>query len=149
MVHCIGGRLLVAAKRVWETDVNKENQVVQSSITTPISGCTIIAFSTHPQVKRKINDVSNVTNQAMLATTALERYHNVPNIEAGFDRQKLQHSWSDGSIGAPALEAKKLLYSNSLYPTQSFLAYRPLEYQCVFLQSEHAAQDDGHRPCSR
>ena len=126
------GRVLTAAKKNWERPDYGDSAVLVKSLGTPLRDCIVFLGQMPKQCKEKLKDIGNVANTAILATTPLERYGQVPQLEATFERQKLENGWTIASIGSPALERKKLTLCNSLMPLQPLPSYRVLEAMCSF-----------------
>ena len=116
------GRVLTGAKAAWAADVDRTNKTLQDSVNVPITGCTVCHPKTPRQCKQKMKDLHNILNNTALSTTLLERYNNVPTIDAGFDRARRQNQWYPNTIGVGACDRKKLVYANSHYPLQKLTA---------------------------
>ena len=82
--------------------------------------CKIYSRKTPESILRFIIEKGNVVNDSVTQVTVLQVWASSQQVEAAFEKKKKSMGWTLASVGAAALDQKKLDVANGLFEDGRF-----------------------------
>ena len=119
---------LEGLEAAWLADTTQTKRTVQISVRNKLVRCKIYSRKTPESILRFIIEKGNVANDSVTQVTVLQVWASSQQVEAAFEKKKKSMWWTLASVGAAALDQKKLDVANGLFEDGRFgQHYAPLE----------------------
>ena len=111
---------LEGLEAAWLADTTQTKRTVQISVRNKLVRCKIYSRKTPESILRFIIEKGNVVNDSVTQVTVLQVWASSQQVEAAFEKKKKSMGWTLASVGAAALDQKKLDVANGLFEDGRF-----------------------------